>query len=837
MRENAGTAFGFAGAAMAAVYVRDAEGTGRLRLIDTLGRTSTPYEVPETLSPDDRSPVADAYRTGRAVWPATGETPGAGTATAAEAPVAPVVSAAALPLGAEGGRLGCLLVVDDGPYGFDTTRRHLLEMYAGQLTTRLEADGRPHTTPVPGSAREPAPAGAVLRRIRPGAFALALDTGGIEADSRLPELFGIAPEDFDGRVETLLWRAVPDDLPALMSLVEPDERATGLRDLEFRIRLSTGELRWLSLSCRLGLDPAGRPDRLFGVVAEASRLRPRAHEVSRVQRLATALADTTSPRDIVGALLDSLGADRVALVELVSDRLVVTVLDPRDPIAWPQAWRSAWRAEWRDALPGSLPTVEGTLREGNVHLWPPGTAAPPDLVELGPGGLALLPLPAEGRTLGACVIGWNEAQEFGLQERSLLTATASLAGQALMRARTFDAERELVTVLQRSLLPRTLPALPGGVAVVRYLPAAAGLEVGGDWYDVIPLSDRQVAFVIGDVEGHSAAAATVMGQMRTAIRAYAVEGHTPDVVISHANRLLTGMETDLFATVCYVALDMEEGNAWFVRAGHLPPVLRDPEGGTTELQVEGGPPLGVDAQAAFPMATAAIAPGSVLALMTDGLVESPETGMEEGLRRVGDCLAAADPSDPEGMAAALLGGGARRDDDLALLLLRYDGMAVRPRRAGWAVWRLPDAAAHARRFTTRMLRAWDAVEEADTVLLVVSELVTNALVHTRGEVRLDLALTGNRLRVAVSDSSPRTPVKPASMDWEATGGRGILMVEAVSESWGSVPLSGGKQVWSEIALPPREPEPEPRPEPLGSEEEPTQGNRTGRGTPRERNGT
>ncbi|MBQ0984694.1 SpoIIE family protein phosphatase [Streptomyces sp. F63] len=820
MKENAGTAFGFAGVAMAAVYVRDPENTGGLRLIDTLGRTRTPYALPETLSPDDRSPVTDAYRTGRPVWPAPAEAVPGGAAPAAGAAA---VSAGALPLVAEGGRLGCLLVVDDGPYGFDTTRRLLLEMFAGRLTTRLEADGWSRTTPVPDSVRQEATAGSVLRRIRPGACTLALDTGRIEADSRLPELFGIAPEGFDGRVETLLWRAVPDDLPALMSLIEPDERATGLRDVEFRVRLSTGELRWLSLGCRLRLDPAGRPDRLLGVVAEASRLRPRAHEVSMVQRLATALAGTTNPRDVAGALLDALGAGRVALTELTSDRLVVTVLAPRDPDAWPQVWRSAWRAEGRDAPSGSLPTVEGTLRGGNVHLWPPGTAVPPDLAGLGPGGVALLPLPAEGRTLGTCVIGWSEAQEFGPQERSLLTAAASLAGQALMRARALDAERELVTMLQRSLLPRTLPALRGGVAVARYLPAAAGLEVGGDWYDVIPLSDRQVAFVIGDVEGHSAAAATVMGQMRTAIRAYAVEGHTPDVVVSHANRLLTGMETDLFATVCYVALDMEEGNAWFVRAGHLPPVLRDPAGGTRELQVEGGPPLGADAQAAFPMTTAPIAPGSVLALMTDGLVEPPETGAEEGMRRIRDSLAAADPADPEGMAAALLGGGARRDDDLALLLLRYDGMAVRPRRAGWAVWRLPDAAAHARRFTIRTLRAWDAVEEADTVLLVVSELVTNALVHTAGEVRLDLALTGNRLRVAVSDSSPRTPVKAASMDWEATGGRGILMVEAVSESWGSVPLSGGKQVWSEIALPPRDPEPP------GPEEGPTQGNRTGRG--------
>ena len=109
------------------------------------------------------------------------------------------------------------------------------------------------------------------------------------------------------------------------------------------------------------------------------------------------------------------------------------------------------------------------------------------------------------------------------------------------------------------------------MAVARYLPTTAGLEVGGDWYDVIPLPDNHVALVIGDVQGHNAGAATLMGQMRTALRAYAVEGHPPDVVVSHANRLLMDMETDLFATCCYVDVDMEEGSAWCVRAGHLPP--------------------------------------------------------------------------------------------------------------------------------------------------------------------------------------------------------------------------------------------------------------------------
>jgi anti-sigma regulatory factor (Ser/Thr protein kinase) len=436
-----------------------------------------------------------------------------------------------------------------------------------------------------------------------------------------------------------------------------------------------------------------------------------------------------------------------------------------------------------------------------MDLWPTTATLEPGLAGIGAGGLAVLPLPAKGWVAGVCLVGWDQPHEFVPEERFLLTATAALVGQALKRARAHDAEQELATMLQRSLLPRRLPELPGGTAVARYLPAKRGLQVGGDWYDVIALSEDRVALVIGDVQGHSAGAATIMGQMRTAIRAYAVEGHPPDVVVSHANRLLVGMETDLFATCCYAELDMEEGNALFVRAGHLAPLVRHPDGRTEEVQVEGGLPLGILADAEFPMTTCALAPGTVIVMVTDGLVEAVDLPLDEGMDRTRTALAAADPADPGEMADELLGELDPREDDVALLLLRYDGMKTRPIRAGWAVWRLPDAVMHARRFTARALRRWKVEEVTDTALLVVSELVTNGLVHTQGPVRVDLMLRGDRVRVSVSDCSPRAPAKPVIVDWDATGGRGLLLVEAMSESFGSVPVAGGKQVWSELVVP------------------------------------
>ncbi|MEV0637483.1 SpoIIE family protein phosphatase [Streptomyces sp. NPDC050619] len=798
----------FAGAELAALYVLDA-GDEELRLAETAGCATSWYGLPERLPLSGGSPAAHAFRADRPLW----LTPAALTSYSEGVPTPPraEVSLGALPLSADGGRLGCLVVMGGSVDGFEAEQRRFLTRYADALAGILQArTGRPDPSPVLYPA---------LRSLHVGSFALVPDTGLIEADETLLELVGIAPDDFDGKADTLLAHAFPEDMHALMSIVEPTSQTYGRRELEFRVRRPTGEMRWLSLSCRVAAGTEARPEQVLGVVTATSVLSRSADDVSRIQWLTAALDAAASVRDVgrvaVTALREPLDADHVALAELRDNRLMVTVLDPPQPTAWPELWRSEWRSEWPDVPVGALPTLQRALQDGRMDLWPAGSAFEPGLAGVGNGGLAVLPLPAKGGVAGVCLVGWDQAHEFVPEERTLLTATAALVGQALKRAHAYDAEQELATMLQRSLLPRRLPELPGCTAVARYLPARRGLQVGGDWYDVIALSEDRVALVIGDVQGHSAGAATIMGQMRTAVRAYAVEGHPPDVVVSHANRLLVGMETDLFATCCYVELDIEEGNTLFVRAGHLSPLVRHPDGSTEEIHVEGGLPLGILAEAEFPMTALALAPGTVLALVTDGLVEASDLPLDEGMRRTRTALAAADPADPGRMADELLGDVGRRDDDVALLLLRYDGMKTRPIRAGWVVWRLPDAVMHARRFTARTLRRWSAEEAADTVLLVVSELVTNALVHTQGPVRLDLTLRGDRVRICVSDSSPRAPAKPVIVDWESTGGRGLLLVEAMSESFSTVPVAGGKQVYSEIIVPRREQAPagsEPRAE-------------------------
>ncbi|MGW7257257.1 SpoIIE family protein phosphatase [Streptomyces sp. NPDC054834] len=770
----------FAGAAFAGVYAPGENGAS-LCLLESAGLPRTLYGLRDSYPAAGRSPAAGVHRGGRPVW--------LGPEELADCPEArrtpcPDFFLAVLPVPMDAG--GCLVAVTESPGGFGTEDRACLELIAEAVAWRPPARAA-DTGELPADA-----------------FSLAMDTGRIEVGDGILELFGMDRAEFDGKVETLLGRTVPEDLPALMSAVEADHMSIGDRELEFRILQPSGSPKWLRLRGRLLPGGDGVPARLVGTVADASTLRSDVTDVARVQRLAAALATAGTVKDVsqavVAALRRPLNADRIALAELENDRLVVTVLDPPEPEVWPELWRTEWRTEWPDAPVRAMPTLAAALREGRIHIWPADTSLEPALAEVGPGGLAVLPLPAGGRMAGACLIGWDRPHDVGHDERALLTAAATLAGHALMRAHAFDAEHELVGMLQRTLLPRRLPKLPGGVAVARYLPTTAGLEVGGDWYDVIPLPDNHVALVIGDVQGHNAGAATLMGQMRTALRAYAAEGHPPDVVVAHANRLLMELETDLFATCAYVDVDMEEGSAWCVRAGHVPPVLRHPDGTTTVVEAEGGPPLGVLAQADFPMTPLRLQPGTVLALTTDGLVESAEEDIDDGMDRLAHDLSASDPAHL-GIVADTLLAGAHREDDVALLLMRYDGMAVRPLREGWTVWRVPEAVRHARRFTRRTLRAWEVpAEDIDPVLLVVSELVTNALVHTDGQVRLDLTLVNHRMRVAVTDASPRTPIKPTSVGWEATGGRGILLVEAMSAAWGTLPVSGGKQVWSELVL-------------------------------------
>jgi serine phosphatase RsbU (regulator of sigma subunit) len=293
---------------------------------------------------------------------------------------------------------------------------------------------------------------------------------------------------------------------------------------------------------------------------------------------------------------------------------------------------------------------------------------------------ALLPLKVGDEHIGTCSIGYDHPRTFSADDRTVLTTAAGTLAQALARARLFDSRRRYLTELQRLMLPGELPEVPGLEVAVRYRPGSAGLDVGGDWYDVLRHGENRCALVIGDVQGHSAAAAAVMGQLRTAMSAQAAEGHPARDLMCRANETLCSLETDLFATCCLVEIDLADHRLSIVRAGHALPLLLEGDGRVWEVEAEGGLPLGVLPAQDYPLTTTDLPGGCTVLLYTDGLVERPGQDYSDAVGRLSERLAwwAATGSGSGGRPLSLEEAAdrlitpvaAEQRDDIALLLLR-----------------------------------------------------------------------------------------------------------------------------------------------------------------------
>ncbi|MGX1759243.1 SpoIIE family protein phosphatase [Streptomyces lydicus] len=285
---------------------------------------------------------------------------------------------------------------------------------------------------------------------------------------------------------------------------------------------------------------------------------------------------------------------------------------------------------------------------------------------------AVLPLIVSGRPVGCCILSYTRPRTFSQDERQVLTSLAGLIAQALDRARLYDTKQQLAHDLQAALLPHGLPRVPGFAVAARYLPATRGMDIGGDFYDLIRLDDDSIAAVIGDVQGHNAAAAAFMGQARTAVRAYATAGASPAEVLARTNRLLADLDPDLFTSCLYVHIDLRTRRACLAAAGHPPPLLRHPDRHTTVLHIPPGLLLGVEPGARYTATEITLPPQSVLALYTDGLVETPGTDPEHSVADLARRLNDAPPVGPERLADALLEfrqDDTDRQDDVALMLL------------------------------------------------------------------------------------------------------------------------------------------------------------------------
>ncbi|MEH0528998.1 SpoIIE family protein phosphatase [Streptomyces stelliscabiei] len=256
--------------------------------------------------------------------------------------------------------------------------------------------------------------------------------------------------------------------------------------------------------------------------------------------------------------------------------------------------------------------------------------------------------------MGAWMAGFTHPVTFTPDERSVLTTVARMLAQALSRAGAAETERELTDGLQRTMLPTLGPEIPGMSVAARYVPTGGGLQVGGDWYDMIALPNGRFALVIGDVQGHDVRAAGLMGQLRIALRAYASEGHPPDAVLSRASRFLHGVTNDSaahfadlrFATCLYVEVDPVSGVLDIARAGHPDPVVRMADGTVLVRPTPGGLPLGIDPDADYPTTRLVLEPGETMLLCTDGLIETGGHDLDTGWRRIRTILESFDTVSP-----------------------------------------------------------------------------------------------------------------------------------------------------------------------------------------------
>ncbi|MFF0310618.1 SpoIIE family protein phosphatase [Streptosporangium sp. NPDC004379] len=411
----------------------------------------------------------------------------------------------------------------------------------------------------------------------------------------------------------------------------------------------------------------------------------------------------------------------------------------------------------------------------------------------------VVPLKARGQVLGFVVFTRRpDSEPFEEQDINLAEELAARTAVCLDNARLYNRERRTALTLQSSLLPVDLQQPLGLTVASRYLPASDLVGVGGDWYDVIQLPGCRVALVVGDVMGHGIRAAATMGQLRTAARTLASLDLTPAEVLFRLNRMSQDLDGSQIATCVYATYDPVTRTCAIASAGHVPPVLVRPGGGAEPLELPPGLPLGIGNEL-VEMRELVLPHGAVLAFYTDGLVESRERDIDEGIGMVCDLLA---DQNPDLEAVCDLTIEAQRPgherDDIALLLARVRELGEED-LAQLTLTPDPRSAAQARRLVRATLSEWRLDPIADATELMISELVTNAIKHGSGIVEVRL-LRGPSLVCEVADRSPLPPVMREAGSDDDTG-RGLHLINWLAHRWGTRPTPDGKIVWVEQRLP------------------------------------
>ncbi|HEX6584580.1 MAG TPA: SpoIIE family protein phosphatase [Thermoleophilaceae bacterium] len=396
------------------------------------------------------------------------------------------------------------------------------------------------------------------------------------------------------------------------------------------------------------------------------------------------------------------------------------------------------------------------------------------------GALVGVPLLAEGEVMGVLVACAMPPRKFGGEDLTLLRLAAERVGLAIAHARVYEREHRIAETLQRSLLPDRLPSLPGLDVAARYLPAASEAEVGGDWYDVIPIAGGAVGLVMGDVAGKGLAGASMVGRLRSALRAYALEGHDGARVVEQLNRLLwTEAEESQMATMLYVIVDPAANAVRWVNAGHPAPLMVV-DGEPRFLEGAGSVPLGVLPFPTYQEVSDRMDPGSTLLLYTDGLVERPGENIDDGMAELAARVREA-PEDPDALCDHLLAtlvpsGGAM--DDVALLTLR--NLPV-PDHFSAEFPAEPESLAPMRSLLRRWLSHAGAGElEIAEIVTACGEAATNAIEHAGGSGGTRFEVSGGRdgreVEIAVRDHGSWRDERPGDH------GRGLDLMRTLMDT-------------------------------------------------------
>jgi PAS domain S-box-containing protein len=416
-------------------------------------------------------------------------------------------------------------------------------------------------------------------------------------------------------------------------------------------------------------------------------------------------------------------------------------------------------------------------------------------------GRALLvsPLIARGTALGnLTLLRRSDRPAFDELDVAMVEELCRRTAVCVDNGRLYRRESRAARELQKTMLPDAPPVVAGAQICYRYVPANEAVRVGGDWFDAIPLPGGRLALVVGDVMGHGLTSAAIMGQFRTAVRTLAAQDLPPAQLLRQLDDLARRLGDDYIATCIYVVYDPVARRCEVANAGHLPPVLVSPFGDSELLEVPSGAPIGVGG-VAFETAVFEVEDESLFVLCTDGLVERRGQAIDVGLAELREYLSGP-PQPLESVCETLIDGfgrTGRRDDDIALLAVRFMGIP-KDDVFSWTLDAQPANVRDARELARETLATWGLTELSETVELLVSELVTNAVCHGAGDIGLRLIRAGSLL-CEVRDDGYELPTL-RSADVTAEDGRGLQLVTALAERWGAQRTPTGKVVWFEQSL-------------------------------------